>query len=231
MSRRKKTQSRVVEPKQPGTLRVNFKPIHQEQVDAIQSLKKNAICFLTGPAGSSKTFVATAWALRRLLYSDIKMIISRPAIQQGANIGFLPGTPERKISPFMRPIHDSIDKLLGSSEHAKAIKRQVEILPLSFIRGMTISDATLVVDEAQNLSRDEILAVSTRIGEGGQIIFCGDISQNDMAGCKSRLADVAEILDGGEADGFSIGWHKFSMEGIVRHPLVKVVVSRMAASS
>lgn len=189
-------------------------------------IRKNSIVFLTGPAGSAKTHVATAWGVRQLVFNDVKLRISRPAIGQGVELGFLPGTAEQKLCPYLMPVFDSIEKLVGE-EASKRVKSQLEIFPLSIVRGRTIEHSTLIVDEAQNLGYDEIKTICTRIGDGGKIIFCGDISQSDVR--NSPLEEVAQRLDGAECEGLTIGWYEFTEDAIVRHPLIKEILRRMAS--
>lgn len=217
MARKKNTQDNIT---------CNFKPLNHEQKKALQTLKRSSITFLTGPPGTAKTFVATAWGLIRMIHNDCKLQISRPAIQQGVELGYLPGTAEQKISPFLEPIFDSAEILCGE-EGLREAKQKIRIVPLSLIRGRTIRNSTLLIDEAQNLSWSEIEAVCTRIGEGGQIIFCGDVSQNDHKNGKSRLEDAASMLDGISSEEHRVLWYRFTEEAVVRHPLIPEIIKAL----
>lgn len=225
-----KKKIRKQEPFDLEKIRVDFSPKNHFQVEAIQALKKSAICFLTGPAGSAKTFVATAWALKQMLQRDMKLWVSRPAVSQGASIGYIPGTAEQKVAPYLAPIFEATEKLVGEAASV-AIRKQINILPLAFIRGRTIENATLFIDEAQNLSWSEIKTICTRIGENGQIIFCGDIGQNDHHDKHSPLEEAARTLHGIEAGFESISWYQLPNCAIVRHPLVEHVIERMGEAS
>ena len=206
----------------------SFSPLNQEQRDAMRLLRKSDICFLVGPAGTAKTYCAVAYAVQQFIDHEVEISISRPAIQQGENIGFLPGDANQKLSPFLEPIFYAVEKLMGRNlDASRAVKSALKIVPLSLIRGRNIDNSTLIIDEAQNLTWGEIKTICTRIGEGGKIIFCGDVEQNDLRGGGSRLEEAAHALSGIEAEGHSIGSHVFSDESIVRHPLVGPVLRRM----
>lgn len=206
--------------------RPRYRLLNQEQEEAMHCLEQNSICFLLGPAGSAKTFLATAWALDQFFDRDLSIKISRPTVQQGINLGYLPGDAKEKVSPFLVPIFDSIEKMCADPQRAKAA---TEILPLALIRGRTIENATLIVDESQNLSYREILAICTRIGPGGQIIFCGDTSQSDQQEGQCRLEEASQKLDGLSAEEYSIGSFKFTEESIIRHPLIAEIIRRLTS--
>lgn len=206
---------------------IHFSPLNDEQKEAMRAVSSNAITFLTGPSGTAKTTVATAFAVQQMLYYDKAVSLARPAIQSGSNTGYLPGTAEEKVAPFLRPAFRAIEKLFGEdATNAAGVKSKIRIMPLCLIRGMTIEDEILLVDEAQNLTWDEILTVCTRIGHGGNIIFAGDIDQHDLNG-RSMLEEAARRLDGASAAKYSIGWYRFSEAAIVRHPLVGEIIRRM----
>lgn len=214
----------------PESLTCNFKPLNCEQRKAMQSLKRSSISFLTGPPGTAKTFVATAWGMLRMLHHDTKLHVTRPAIQQGVELGYLPGTAEQKVCPFLEPIFDAVEVLCGE-ERAKEARTKIKIMPLSMIRGRTIRNSTLIVDEAQNLTWAEIETIATRIGENGQIIFCGDVSQNDHKNGRSRLEDAASMLNGVSVDEHRICWYQFSEQAIVRHPLIPEIIKTLHPAS
>lgn len=192
-----------------------FKAKHPEQLDALATIDRNTITFLCGPAGTAKSFIATYYALSR----ELRLIVSRPAITSGVDIGFLPGTMEQKLDPFLIPIFEAAEKITGSRD-----KQAFEILPIAYVRGRTIEDATLIVDEAQNLTADEFVTIMTRIGENGKIIFCGDASQHDLP--NSIIDQVADTYEGLECQGQSIGKFRFSHDAIVRSPLITKIIER-----
>ena len=220
MTKRKKPQDCI-------QINYHFKALNREQTRALECLRTNTICFLTGPPGTAKTFLATAWATEQLLSRDLGFKVSRPAVQQGQESGFLPGTAAQKTAPFLYPIYEAVDQLCGV-EFSPLVKQKIEIVPLSMIRGRNIRYATFVIDEAQNLLWNEVLAICTRLGEGGQIIFCGDISQNDHKDGTSRLEEAAHRLNGVEVGEHKIGWYQFTMQAVVRHPLIPAIIEAMA---
>lgn len=206
---------------------LRFKARHPEQELALECLKKNGIAFLTGPAGTAKTHVSTWYALSQIIEGATnKILITRPAITSGADIGFLPGTVEEKMKPFLAPITEARDKIGGkvSWMNADQIRSYFEIAPLCYIRGRTIENAILIVDEAQNLTPDDILTIATRIGENGKIIFCGDTMQNDLYGGNSVLERAAKTYDGASRGGVSVGWYRFSKDAIVRSPITGLLI-------
>ncbi len=204
---------------------LTFKPKHPQQLEALQCCRANAITFLSGPAGTAKTFCATWYAMSTALeHSTMRVFISRPAVTSGAEIGFLPGSAEDKMNPFLQPIVDAYTKLAGTS--LDRVKSLVKTLPLCYIRGRTIENAILIVDEAQNLTPDEIVTIVTRVGEGGKIILCGDVMQNDLYRGYSVLEQAAATFDGACVHGRSVGWYRFTSEAIVRDPLTSELIDR-----
>jgi phosphate starvation-inducible protein PhoH and related proteins len=199
---------------------LHFRPKHPEQLQALDVISSNTITFLCGPAGTAKSFIATYYSLWR----GQRIILSRPAITSGEKIGFLPGTMDQKLDPFLVPIFEAAEKITGSRD-----KQMLEILPLAYIRGRTIEDATLIVDEAQNLTPDEFVTIMTRIGENGKIIFCGDASQHDLH--YSVIDQVADTYDGIECHGESIGKFRFSKNAIVRSPLIAKIIELSETAS
>jgi phosphate starvation-inducible protein PhoH and related proteins len=204
--------------------RIGFRPRHWQQTAALECCAENAITFLTGPAGTAKTYVATYYALSGALADTYRrVIIARPAVTQGVDIGWLPGDVEQKMAPFIKPFIDSYKKMAGFDKaKIDEISKLVEIMPLCYIRGVTIEEEVMIVDEAQNLSGKEIMTIIKRLGAGGKIIFCGDTDQTDID--FSYLEHAAKDLDGFSRRGRTIGWHKFTPDAIVRDPLVSLVV-------
>ena len=146
-------------------------------------------------------------------------MLSRPAVTSGEEIGFLPGTIEQKLDPFLIPIFEAAEKIQRCKDRS-----MFEILPIAYVRGRTIEHATLIVDEAQNLTPDEFVTIMTRLGEDGKIIFCGDASQHDLT--TSVIDQVAETYDGLSCQNQSIGMFRFSNDAIVRSPLIAKIIER-----
>jgi phosphate starvation-inducible PhoH-like protein len=192
---------------------IRFKPKHAEQLQALEVLFENDIVFLCGPAGTAKTFLATYYALTR----ECRILLSRPNVCMGREMGFLPGEVENKLDPFLQPVFEAVEKLTGSKDRSN-----LEVLPIAYARGRTVEKATLIVDEAQNMEPSEFVSIMTRIGDGGKIIFCGDSMQSDIR--RSPIDRVAETFDGKHRAGKSIGRFTFSRDAIVRHPLVSMIL-------
>lgn len=215
----------VSEPAEDTRVELSFRPSHPQQLDAIYCLQNSAISFLTGPPGTAKTHVSTYHAIKRLLdpADRVRRIyLTRPAVTQGAEIGFLPGDADAKMNPFLRPIINSFSKLLRYDAGMIAtLERSLEVLPLSYIRGWTFEDSVLLVDEAQNLQGKEIKTIMTRLGRGGQVIFTGDCTQGDLH--QSVIEEAAYDFAGIERSGRKIGWFKFTRDACVRDPLVSAV--------
>ena len=200
---------------EPNT-QLHFKAKHPEQLTALETIDQNAITFLCGPAGTAKTFIATYAALRR----GERILLSRPEVACGnVKMPFLPGTIEQKVDPFLIPIFEASEKITGNKD-----RQQFEVLSLNYVRGRTIENATLIVDEAQNLTPDEFVAIMTRIGENGKIIFCGDSSQHDLS--VAVIDQVAETYEGLACQNQSIGMFRFSKDAIVRSPLIAMIIER-----
>ncbi len=216
-----------VEQVQEKPVALKFQPSHPEQLDALKCCQENAIAFLTGPPGTSKTYTSIHYAISTVLDANSqvqKLYLSRPAVPMGRDLGFLPGTAKEKLAPFLQAVHATYKKQLAySPKLLQEIERAVEYLPTQFIRGQTINDI-LVVDEAQNCTGEEILAICTRIGKGGKIIFCGDISQSDLK--QSPLREAAVSLSGLTRKGLSVGHFEFSPAACVRHPLISAITER-----
>lgn len=198
-----------------ATPQLSFKAKHPEQLEALETISRNAITFLCGPAGTAKSFIATYYALAR----GERILLSRPAVTSGEEIGFLPGTMEQKLDPFLIPIFEAAEKIQNNRD-----RQMFEILPIAYVRGRTVEHATLIVDEAQNLAPEEFVTIMTRIGENGKIIFCGDARQHDLA--VSVIDQVAETYDGMRCQNQSIGMFRFSKDAIVRSPLIAMILDR-----
>jgi len=220
---KKKATGEADQPKQFTLPRPEFR--HAQQAEAWETIARNHISFLIGPAGTAKTFIATAYAVTHVLNSqrDMRIYFSRPAVEAGEHLGALPGTAAEKIQPYMQPIFDAVDKLTqGSGESAKEkLKQLTKTIPLAYMRGLTISDAVSILDEAQNATLQQLKLYLSRLGEGSKLIVCGDTSQSDLR-WGSRLYDVVQSMKG----IIGVGCYEFTAAAIVRHPLIGKVMER-----
>jgi phosphate starvation-inducible PhoH-like protein len=189
-------------------------------VDAIEA---NDIVFAIGPAGTGKTYVAVAMAVRALKNRTVKRIIlTRPAVEAGENLGFLPGDLKDKVDPYLRPLYDALDDMFPADKLAQFMtNRVIEIAPLAFMRGRTLNDAFIILDEAQNSTPPQMKMFLTRLGPNAKCVITGDLTQIDLPwNVKSGLRQSIEILQG--IDGIS--FVKLSAEDVVRHRLVKEII-------
>lgn len=189
----------------------------------IQEMMKNELVFGLGPAGTGKTYLAVALAVSMMLESKIdKIILSRPAVEAGENLGFLPGDLKEKVDPYLRPLYDALYEMLPAEQVDKKISLgEIEIAPLAFMRGRTLSNAFVILDEAQNTTPMQMKMFLTRLGENSRMVVNGDLSQVDLPrGTISGLRDALEVLKGTP----NIGSVRFSATDVVRHGLVAKIV-------
>lgn len=206
------TKSDVVKAKTPG------------QKKYIQIAQKNDICFAIGPAGTGKTYLAVALAVSALKKGLVKKIIlARPAVEAGESLGFLPGDFQEKIDPYLRPLYDALDEMLPTEKLRTYIEKGiVEIVPLAYMRGRTLNNAFVILDEAQNATALQMKMFLTRLGANSKAIITGDITQIDLPSkTKSGLIQAKEILQGISGVGFVY----FDKEDVVRHKLVKDIIN------
>lgn len=200
-------------------------PQNKSQEELVGSFNKNDLIFATGPAGSGKTFIAIALAVRSLKNKEVKKIIlSRPAVEAGEKLGFLPGEMKDKLDPYLQPLYDALDEMLPSAKLKEYITNgTIQIAPLAFMRGRTLSNAIIILDEAQNTTRQQMKMFLTRLGENSKMIITGDITQIDLPkGVTSGLNDAIKILKG--VDG--IGFIDFKSSDIIRHTLVSKIIEK-----
>ncbi|HEY0525640.1 MAG TPA: PhoH family protein [Stellaceae bacterium] len=193
------------------------------QATYIRALKEHELVFGLGPAGTGKTYLAVAAAVDMLMSGTIeRIVLSRPAVEAGERLGFLPGDLREKVDPYLRPLYDALHDMLPSEQVAKRLASgEIEIAPLAFMRGRTLSNAYVILDEAQNTTPVQMKMFLTRLGENSRMTVTGDLSQIDLPrGTRSGLADALEVLE--EVDG--IAMVRFTEVDVVRHSLVARIV-------
>ena len=193
------------------------------QLNFYNSILKNDVVFSVGSAGSGKTFLAIGAALHCYELGLIKKIILvRPAVEAGENLGFLPGDLSQKIDPYLRPMYDALNSIMGSSLLNKFIEQNViEVAPLAYMRGRTLNNSFIILDEAQNSTKEQMKMFLTRLGRESKAVITGDITQIDLPNAFSGLVHVLPLLK--EIPGISIC--KFTEEDVMRHPLVKKIIN------
>ncbi len=207
----------------PPTLKRFITPRNLNQRHFIRSVASHDYVFAVGPAGTGKTYLAVAMAAAALLDKQVRrLVLCRPAVEAGERLGFLPGDLVEKINPYLRPVYDALYDILGYDKTSKLIERQViEIAPLAFMRGRTLNDAFIILDEAQNTTREQMKMFLTRMGFQSKAVITGDITQIDLPGnLRSGLVEALEILAGAEG----IAFVRFTNRDVVRHRLVQRVV-------
>lgn len=207
-----------------------IKPKTIGQQKYIEAIRKHDIVFGIGPAGTGKTYLAVVMAIRALKNKEInRLVLTRPAVEAGEKLGFLPGDLQEKVDPYLRPLYDSLYDVLGIESTQKYLDRHIiEIAPLAYMRGRTLDDAFIILDEAQNTTPEQMKMFLTRIGFGSKAIITGDITQVDLPkGQSSGLVHAGQVLK----DIKGIVFHRFTGEDIVRHPLVQEIVRAYESSS
>lgn len=205
------TKSDVIKVRTPG------------QVNYLQKALKNDICFAIGPAGTGKTYLAVAFAVSALKKGIVnKIILARPAVEAGESLGFLPGDFREKIDPYLRPLYDALDDMIPSDKLKNYIeKKTIEIVPLAYMRGRTLNNAFVILDEAQNATDMQMKMFLTRLGVNSKAIITGDITQIDLPSkTQSGLVQAKDILK--DIDG--VGFVYFDKSDVVRHKLVKDII-------
>ncbi len=200
-----------------------IEPRTDAQKAYVRSLYQNELCFGIGPAGTGKTYLAVAVGVNMLITGAVdKIILCRPAVEAGERLGFLPGTQEEKVDPYMQPLYDALNDFLPGKQLAKMREEKiVEIAPLAFMRGRTLSNAFVVLDEAQNATTMQMKMFLTRLGEGSRMTITGDRTQIDLPrGVPSGLQDAERLLS--KID--KIGFNYFTSADVVRHPLVAAII-------
>ncbi len=193
------------------------------QRDYINTIEKNSIVFGIGPAGTGKTYLAVAMAVKAFKNKEVnKIILTRPAVEAGESLGFLPGDMQEKVDPYLRPLYDALSDMLGGEAFHKNVERGlIEVAPLAYMRGRTLDDAFIILDEAQNTTPEQMKMFLTRMGFSSKIVVTGDVTQIDLPrDKKSGLRDAEMVLKGVEGIEFMY----LSERDVVRHPLVQKIV-------
>ena len=206
-----RTRRGAVGPRSPG------------QTTYIETLAKHEMVFALGPAGTGKTYLAVAQAVAMLLAGRVeRIVLCRPAVEAGERLGFLPGDLKEKIDPYLRPLYDALhDMMPGDQVIRRMGTGEIEVAPLAFMRGRTLAHAFVILDEAQNTTEAQMKMFLTRMGEGTRMVVTGDLTQIDLPpGTRSGLRDAVETLEGVQGIGFA----RFGVRDVVRHPLVGRIV-------
>ncbi len=205
---------------------INGKPIKPKtlgQKQYVDAIRNNMIVFGLGPAGTGKTYLAMAMAITAFKNDEVgRIILTRPAIEAGEKLGFLPGDLQSKVDPYLRPLYDALYQIMGSESFARNMEKGlIEVAPLAYMRGRTLDNAYIILDEAQNTTPAQMKMFLTRIGFGSKVIVTGDASQKDLApGVKSGLDVAVKVLSGIE----DIAFCNLTSRDVVRHPLVQKIV-------
>ncbi len=202
------------------------KPKTAGQGKYVEAMRKNTIVFGVGPAGTGKTFLAVAAAVKALREKKVaRIVLTRPAIEAGERLGFLPGDLQSKIDPYLRPLYDALFEMMGAENYQRNLEKQIiEVAPLAYMRGRTLDDAFIILDEAQNATFEQMKMFLTRLGNNSKAVVTGDLTQTDLPLSlrqKSGLASAVEILEG--IDGIAV--HRFTERDVVRHKLVQKIIS------
>lgn len=198
-------------------------PKTPSQLEYVRAMETNDVVFGLGPAGTGKTYLAMAMALTMLKRKQIqRIVLTRPAVEAGEALGFLPGDLKEKVAPYLRPLYDAIHDMLDPGEGQRYMDDgTIEIAPLAFMRGRTLARSFVILDEAQNTTREQMFMALTRIGEDSRMVITGDGSQVDLKpGVRSGLSEAEHALEGVEG----IAFQRFTQEDIIRHPVVARIV-------
>lgn len=205
-----------------------LKPKTLSQKYYIDSIRNNTVVFGVGPAGTGKTYLAMAMAITAFKNGDVnRIILTRPAIEAGENLGFLPGDLQDKVDPYLRPLYDALYEIMGADNYIKNMEKgAIEVAPLAYMRGRTLDNSFIVLDEAQNTTPEQMKMFLTRLGYGSKAVITGDVTQIDLPkGKKSGLIEAVKILD--NIEGVKIC--TLTNKDVVRHPLVQKIISAYEA--
>jgi len=223
----KTTLRQVLEPGAPARPRIfgkkNVTPKSPNQRQYMEAIEKHDMTFAVGPGGTGKTYLAVAMAVSALLTKQVdRIILARPAVEAGERLGFLPGTLQQKIDPYMRPLYDALYDMLDADKLERFLEKGiVEVAPLAFMRGRTLNDSFVILDEAQNTTSEQMKMFLTRLGFNSKAVVTGDVTQIDLpVGRKSGLVEALEVT--GRIEG--IAFIKFDERDVVRHNLVQQII-------
>ena len=208
----------------------NGKPIKAKTVGQksyVDAIKKNVITLGVGPAGTGKTYLAVAQAVAAFRAKEVnRIILTRPAVEAGERLGFLPGDLQSKVDPYLRPLYDALFDMLGAETYQKYLERgNIEVAPLAYMRGRTLDDSFIILDEAQNTSREQMKMFLTRMGFGSKVVITGDVTQIDLPGDKpSGLKEAMKVLRGVEG----VGICQLTGADVVRHVMVQRIIEAYA---
>ncbi len=200
-----------------------IKPKTLGQKKYVESMKKNTLVFGLGPAGTGKTYLAMAMAITAFKRNEVaRIVLTRPAIEAGEKLGFLPGNLQQKVDPYLRPLYDALYEIMGAEAFAKNMEKgAIEVAPLAYMRGRTLDNAFIVLDEAQNTTQEQMKMFLTRLGFGSKAVITGDLTQIDLPeGKQSGLLQASRILTGVE----DVGVITLTNRDVVRHPLVQRII-------
>jgi phosphate starvation-inducible PhoH-like protein len=222
-SNRPRTERTAVSGMAIRTLKKEIRPYTRAQASYIQSMEERDLVFALGPAGTGKTYIAVAMAVNQFVNRRVdRIILSRPAVEAGEKLGFLPGDLKDKIDPYLRPLYDALFDMMPAEKVARHLENgEIEVAPLAFMRGRTLSNAYIILDEAQNSTATQMKMFLTRLGENSRMVITGDLSQIDLPrDVKSGLLDATRKLD--KIEGIDIV--TFGEEDVVRHDLAAKIV-------
>jgi phosphate starvation-inducible PhoH-like protein len=201
--------------------RISPKSLNQKRY--IEAIRTHDIVFGVGPAGTGKTYLAMAMAVAALVKEEfIRIVLARPAVEAGEKLGFLPGDLAEKVNPYLRPLYDALHDMMDFEKASRLVQRGIiEVAPLAFMRGRTLNDSFVILDEAQNTTSEQMMMFLTRLGFGSKAVITGDVTQIDLpAGVTSGLVEARELLEGVEG----IALIHFTERDVVRHPLVQNII-------
>lgn len=188
----------------------------------LDAIRKNTITFGVGPAGTGKTYLAVAMAVRAFRAHEInRIILTRPAVEAGEKLGFLPGDLQNKVDPYLRPLYDALFDMLGAENYQRYVERgNIEVAPLAYMRGRTLDDSFIILDEAQNTTPEQMKMLLTRLGQNSKAVITGDVTQIDLQDKKSGLIEAVKVLKGIEG----IETVRLSEKDVVRHRLIQEII-------
>ena len=204
-----------------------IKPKTIGQKDYIKTIQQKPVTIGVGPAGTGKTYLAVAAAVAAFREKEVsRIILTRPAVEAGERLGFLPGDLQRKVDPYLRPLYDALFDMLGAETYQKYLEKgNIEVAPLAYMRGRTLDDSFIILDEAQNTSREQMKMFLTRMGFGSKVVITGDVTQIDLPeGKPSGLKEAMKVLDGVEG----VGICRLTQNDVVRHVMVQRIIEAYA---